>query len=1278
MRNGKKTLLRGSFLLAVGAILASVSAALAWFSNHAEVDSRTTGSAVGSYFAYGSGTADDPFGLTLPRHVYNLAWLQDLGYFNQTDSSGKIQQYYFELASDIDMSTLSTAIPPVGTEEKPFVGHFTSRPKDGKSYTVSNLQVSNDFSSYAVHPSSVSGFGSALAQPHIVGFFGVVGEVNTTSPSDYSSSVLSISDFNLAGASVTSSVSDTLVGIAAGYVNGTLENVGVTSSSTTESTLSLNGSVSNYTTTTSKSFPHVSDYTLVGYAEDAYKDTVYRSVTNLSSPYVEDMTYVAGANGDSSGWGGSIDMETMYNHIKPLYENSTIYSYSSQTDVSVTFNSSGDPVTSVKTTATTESSYRVSWPQDNSEGYDAYNSETDGSNVTAKYSFVKRKNSRGNTNSTFLYLSGASSHMVAGSQTKNVTLKSTPNGTAPKTISDGSGHYLALGPSGLTNSASSSSLDTSWYIENGTIFTYDPYHDFVKTYLYDNNGTLSTSTASSTTWTYSATAGTISSNQRYLCYLNGIWLLSSKVSVTQYTISYYSSWGSTYYLSVSNGSLSRASNSSSAARFYVDAYGYYYTMVNGNVSYLTLVAPSSSDSDFTHVSLSSTISTAAFKKDGNYLTADYDGTTWYLYQYRGAYAYSDDGTSYTFRSTNVSVDRTLSFAEKTKYTASGADATYTTGDTYFPLNFDSSSTSKVSDKNTGYVISGAYEGSGIGADIRVSQYSLSDLSNSTNGTSIVSSKVYTIDSARSHTISDASSYEKFTTSLNSLNSVISSSSDSYIYGLHFMDANLSKDHLITADYVSVNGTSHTNYELPEDSIDFHLKEKGYINFLAGTYFSGNDSFFSLHRIFRDASDETKIQDIKEIQGVYQYTGTDKTGKAYSYVYQYSDGNYSAPYWFRTLNGERKKCAIGTTTSLTDEEIDAVTTSVPSGYTMVFDTAWIKKQDSLTTDAAYYFEIPMNDGEFALGSVSGGTGAYLMYLDIGGNASTVDRTKISEKITTTTSQYSVPKGIALLAKAGDVVKNMDSACVQVSSGYTGTTLRLKRETDTNTKKDEVTLEGYDQNTCAPSYAKLGMSVQDASGNTLPLTPVASTTKTAYRLTLIDYSENLAEYTKTVLVKDEDSYTAKVYDQNGNELTDRSAYPIYSDKGLQVDESDYSSLFDSMVSNAATYFTGNNLSFAYEDSKEGSFTFDYVIAVTSMDNETGKMFYQISSYTIQVTNGTDDSKSVILTVQEGPSNNVLLKRLDEDAASATTWTFSFLLNHDGSTDTLAGDSEIVLNP
>ena len=99
--------------------------------------------------------------------------------------------------------------------------------------------------------------------------------------------------------------------------------------------------------------------------------------------------------------------------------------------------------------------------------------------------------------------------------------------------------------------------------------------------------------------------------------------------------------------------------------------------------------------------------------------------------------------------------------------------------------------------------------------------------------------------------------KKYDDSRKSLDAILSGSS--YVYGLHFMNYGVSKDYLMTAKKVRINGNQYYNYEFPESSIDFNLKEKGYINFFAGTYFTGNDSSFTLYDITRDDNKLEKFQ-----------------------------------------------------------------------------------------------------------------------------------------------------------------------------------------------------------------------------------------------------------------------------------------------------------------------------------------------------------------------------------------------------------------------------------
>ena len=175
--------------LSVLTAVAAVSATFSWFFNAVSLpDFNYLGQSAGAYFESGSGTYDNPFIISRPRHLYNLAWLQDMGAFNrqEIDSEGygvvvdgkpKIQQYYFkvkETLKDTGLDMNNQIIPPIGTEQFPFLGNF-----DGSDVVISNFTISNSFTDYGTnHPNIVSNFvdgDNGVNQPHIVGFFGVVG-----------------------------------------------------------------------------------------------------------------------------------------------------------------------------------------------------------------------------------------------------------------------------------------------------------------------------------------------------------------------------------------------------------------------------------------------------------------------------------------------------------------------------------------------------------------------------------------------------------------------------------------------------------------------------------------------------------------------------------------------------------------------------------------------------------------------------------------------------------------------------------------------------------------------------------------------------------------------------------------------------------------------------------------------------------------------------------------------------------------------------------------------
>lgn len=281
----------------------------------------------------------------------------------------------------------------------------------------------------------------------------------------------------------------------------------------------------------------------------------------------------------------------------------------------------------------------------------------------------------------------------------------------------------------------------------------------------------------------------------------------------------------------------------------------------------------------------------------------------------------------------------------------------------------------VSSKNTGYIIGGTYSpagGSGQG-DIRVSGYAMSNVNGSFNNTSDTITNIYTCNDtvANNGKVNITSTLRTNEPDLMSTFQTLLANSGSMVYGLHFMESQISKDKIIQAETATILGKTYVNYELPESCIDFNVVQRGSIKFFAGDYFSSNstvnNSFFSLHEIFRDSKTQ-KILDIKEIKYVYAHSD----GITKKYVYQYTDGSFS------------------------DEELNSDALLTANGYSKAFDTAWITAPRAVTTkgNSIYYFEIPCNKGEYALGSVDTKVGAYLLYLDIATNGGKVIETVVS--------------------------------------------------------------------------------------------------------------------------------------------------------------------------------------------------------------------------------------------------------------------------------------------
>ena len=178
------TIVSLSFLTAISAA-AALSSSLAWFSYHATFENNqlVTGSSIGAYFGGGDGSAEAPYKILNSTHLYNLAWLQYLGYFNEDKNktvNGEVvsgtdgiidKQYYFTLENDIEMNDM--VIPPIGTSKYPFLGNF-----NGNGHVISDFTTSNILGSD--HISKKPTVVNSLSDVDIVGFFGVVGGLPST------------------------------------------------------------------------------------------------------------------------------------------------------------------------------------------------------------------------------------------------------------------------------------------------------------------------------------------------------------------------------------------------------------------------------------------------------------------------------------------------------------------------------------------------------------------------------------------------------------------------------------------------------------------------------------------------------------------------------------------------------------------------------------------------------------------------------------------------------------------------------------------------------------------------------------------------------------------------------------------------------------------------------------------------------------------------------------------------------------------------------------------
>ncbi len=1080
------------------------------------------GSSKTQYFAGGDGSVDNPYIIKTPEHLYNLAWLQYIGYFNLGPINNGRAQSYFKLsdqlrnqvmdengqyASVLSETTLDMSgyvLPPIGTTQYPFLGIF-----DGNGKVIANLKTANAQeilqTSEPLKPPTKAEFDAKIVDKAmlaeyltdaneeagaVMGFFGVIGDYDgavqrIVNNQGYSSNedappideldegesaqngittyhkdnetilytqAIGAKNFALNEYTLRDDSIATTIGVAAGYVNASLEGVALNGTTTVEVTGPASGKLSS-------DAQYVSDYTLVGYCTEPYQGSFQNETVTIYKPMEETpVTVVGRGDGDEdTNYGGSVAMSTLFNDLDAITDGNAYEAINGYV-VSQT------RVFSAKHSEETPSGYVINNTANNY--YNRYNN--------GEFAFVFTDYA------TNEYAGGIYKYTAGGSMVSEIRYQYSGTVSAVKIFTDGIDeqgtpvtHYFTAGKLEDHSFMCSDTIDvtaaSAWVFEGDQtagsklyVLTSDGY----KKYLNANGTTLSFSDTGSTNWFYSEDTGVYyrsGNTAYYLTFIDGAWKLINDISAYSY---YRIASGSNYLvLRNVNGAMTLQSteniDEASLWRFSESNYtGTISTTVGSRTYYLSYERQSQGWFDYIGVLTVETNEGASWRGNGTNLYASisqgiFSGSrNYYLVcESDGAWSMQTTAQTLTFEEEQVEVMTSL-LSEPEEVD----DIIVTMGDetlmfdvanekdaTYIPLQMQYSGEGnnktclyKPMNKNTGYITSGIYDTTATDdqkrADVRISRYESDSIADAnslltidkygrlvkipTNITTKNNTNAAYFDNLQNPDLS----LHKYADSVDDYNTM---RGGNYLYGLHFMNGVISTDSLVTIPLAKINGTEYENYQVPGDCIDFNLKEQGYINFFAGTYFSGNNSFFSLHHIVRNTDQYKTIKEINEIAVIYTPTGNPDAPYIYEYEKKDSGGNTRYVKYTAGLNGAVGQYdPIQSGISVSGNLLYYTVGNETIEYEIAFKTSWLKGSEISNegetidwTNCGYYFEIPVDAGEYALGSVDGQTGAYLVYLDIGAALTeaevTVTRTVIKEIVTETTETYFYANGVAVV-------------------------------------------------------------------------------------------------------------------------------------------------------------------------------------------------------------------------------------------------------------------------
>lgn len=1239
--------LRKTLIILLIAILMLLPITYAWVSdNGLSSPIAITSNVHKAYFESGDGTKDieyldgkivkGPYEIAKPLQLYYFAWLQYLGYFNvDDDNDGQIDTIYFRLSKDLNMkeNDVTYILPPIGTTKHPFLGNF-----DGEGHVISNLTVDNKFASLIDPPEITGEFSNA----EIIGFFGVVGELNKDEY-NYETQTNQIKNLILQNLTVKTQTTNALVGLVAGYVNGTVDCVGVV-----DSTIDIANGTQLYQ---KSEITNISDYSIIGYCADDYKDDVYVLNMGINNPAASDVYNVVpkvSEDGNVNGWGGSINMTDIYDMLTGIRNNNATSNsdyYYERTDIT---DLNG------KTTTLTSNNYTTT------KTMLTHSIEGFGSFVFASNNYANYVN------------------FVAGAQKVN-SYKYFYNESEPLPLYNivNNGYYLNFNGSAISSSQNTA---TDWYIDDGKISTVvngTLYHLVVTNNNLSCVEDFGTSENSITKWTKEENA-IIYNNQKLVCQ-NGTWSLVSTSAESGYYISRNNN-----YLSIngSNNGVQNQTSTNNATIWQLNqtADGYtVYTVVNGTTYYLGYSTGNNS-----RIQVSTTAKTWQYNSTNGQLTclAGRTGTTTYYLRYSNGWSISttnntNNRLTFTFlevfdtltnqNGTKARVEKTENpysyidnSIENTYYDANGDLKSTGPGLTYFPLIseiVDGKRRPKAT--NTGYIVGAEWDTleeqqqDGVTSNLRISRYTLS--SGMTNTSSPLTMTYKTGDTFTGITTSGDNTAEKLKLQkyTDCYSTFIQKQSGNVWDGLHFMDAPILKSNVAEITATLRNETKY-KYQVPTNCIDFNLYERGFINFFAGSYYTqggGNNSFFSIYQIVRDANE--KISDIREIYKIYAALDANDniiTNKDYFYTFLVDGVEVVFD------KDGKKQTAI----------------TIPEGYSMVFDCRWIThsseydgwlsvSSNNSGNSRLFYFEVPVNDGEYAIGSTQGRTGAYLVYLDLAANAQQIERVKEQEKIVEVTTVNTIPNGIEILVKSEsgysqDVIADIDSknsAFASVNEGGSGTIAI--------SKTDENTFVYSGGSGLSAEYVGSNNSLVDKEGEAISggdATVVRTTTitKTTY------HDNNITEGTQTTTV-----ITKKVIKEGNEEQTlyMRTVTTIDSEGKQTNDKTDWQEeeLFPEIIeaNNVAVQAGATLINLAFANRQIDSAVIDYTY-VPATQNEGAKYIITITNQTEEpidikaiLTDAGEDSNTTFI-ITDGTNEFTLFQKVNEEEEKVTIETIT----------------------